>query len=202
MLEFSHRNPWSIFHDAFSEIVQKKRGTFGKGTKRYKIELWQAICMRFPGLLETVPSSATNTGLASIIHVAHSACKKKKKIPLPPMSCTFFFLSVIIMFSLLHLYLQSVPHLFHRNASFDIHCFRSPLSCSIYSTTLGLLRGRTEQREAKCPHGCSGHNSIDYDKYKGEAQRLPLKLSGGSGTSHISSSLLFYTKRKMIGSDI
>lgn len=116
--------------------------------KRYKIELWLAICTGFPRLLEPVPSSVTNTRLASIIHVAHSTGKvKKRNLCRAPWQLCRFFLAV--MFSLYHLYLQTVSlSLLHQNASSGIHCFCFPLSSSLYCTT--PARGQTVAPNIRC----------------------------------------------------
>jgi len=88
------------FSTRFFRSSAKGRGKFEEGMKRYKIELWQAICIGFPRLLEPVPSSVTNTRLASIIHVVHSTGKvKKQSLSLSPFQICRFLLPVIIFFS-------------------------------------------------------------------------------------------------------
>ena len=94
------QEPVVNFSTRFFRRSAKGCGKFGEGMKRYKIELWQAICIGFPRLLEPVPSSVTNTRLASIIHVVHSTGKVKKQslwLSLPNLqvpSSGYYFFSV------------------------------------------------------------------------------------------------------------
>lgn len=94
------QEPVVNFSTRFFRSSAKERGKFEEGMKRYKIELWQAICIGFPRLLEPVPSSVTNTRLASIIHVVHSTGKVKKQslsLSLPNLqvpSSGYYFFSV------------------------------------------------------------------------------------------------------------